>query len=404
MPGQDPSTNRYITMPALSSTMEQGTLVRWLVKEGAAFKAGDALAEIETDKSVLTLEAPEDGAIAKILVSEGTEGIEVGAPLADLGQRDPPEARSGMESPERVLASPLARKLARESGVDLGNVRGSGPRGRVRATDVVGTESRAADPERVPLTPMRRAIAERLTASKQSVPHAYLTVDIHMDALTRLRGELNERMPGGARRLSLNDFMIRAMALALAESPRVNVQFSGDHLLRFHQVDLAVAVAIDDGLITPVIRSASQKGVEEISVEMADLAARARSRNLRPAEYAGGTACLSNLGNMGIKQFEAIINPPHTIILAVGSVEKRAAVIEDSLVIARQLTATASFDHRAMDGRDCAEFLSRFKEMLERPAALTSVHIIRHRITSARTDAEIPPIQAAPPVNEVLPP
>lgn len=367
-PGQDPAGNRYITMPALSSTMEHGTLVRWLVKEGVEFKAGDALAEIETDKSVLTLEAPDDGTITKMLVSAGTEDIKVGNPLACLGGGDLSQPAAPVK---RVLASPRARRLARESGLDLTGIRGSGPGGRIVGTDIATAEGKTMtrDAERVPLTPIRKAIAERLTASKQSVPHAYLTVDVHMDALTRLREELNESAHGEGRRLSLNDFIIRAMAIALAASPRVNVQFRGDHLLRFRTVDLAVAVALEEGLVTPVIREVSKKGLAEISREMADLAARAKARSLRPEEYSGGTACLSNLGAAGIRQFQAIINPPHAMILAVGSVEKRAAVIEEKLSIAKQLTATASFDHRAMDGRDCAEFLRRFRDVLERPAA-----------------------------------
>lgn len=390
-PAQDPAMNGYITMPALSSTMEQGTLVRWLVKEGAEFKAGDALAEIETDKSVLTLEAPNDGTITKLLVGDGTDGVKVGAPLACLGHGDAPERKGAVDCREpgqaaglavsgesssaaqalptkRVLASPRARRLARESGFDLENIRGTGPGGRIVAVDVP-TSQPESSVARTPLTPMRKAIAERLTASKQSVPHAYLTVDIHMDALIRLRQELNESRHGAERRLSINDFLIRAMALSLAASPRVNVQLSDDYLLSFREIDLAVAVALDDGLITPVIRGASRKRLEVISLEMAELAARAKARKLRPEEYSGGTACLSNLGVMGIKQFQAIINPPHAVILAVGSVEKRAAVIEGNLVVAQQITATASFDHRAMDGSDCARFLTRFREMLERPEA-----------------------------------
>lgn len=383
---------RSITMPALSASMEQGTLVRWLVHEGAEFKAGDALAEIETDKAVLTLEAPEDGTIAKILVDEGTESVQVGTPLAYLDQEDALDGKNraelAMPQPAaahadvaerpstgpvvplqtRISASPLARRLARESELDLATITGSGPGGRILGADVTRAVNVAPmDFERVSLTPMRRAIAERLAASKQSVPHAYLTVDVHVDSLMRFREELNRGMQAAGRRISVNDFIVRAMALALAQSPKVNVQFCGEHLLKFRKVDLAVAVAVDEGLLTPVIRDAGNKGLEAISLEMSELAARARARTLRPEEYSGGTACLSNLGMMGVKQFEAIINPPQAIILAVGSMEKRAAVVDDRLVIARQLTATASFDHRAMDGRDCAEFLARFTAIMEGP-------------------------------------
>lgn len=405
-----------ITMPALSSSMEHGTLVRWLVQEGAEVKAGESLAEIETDKAVLTLEAPADGKISKILVSDGTESVKVGCPLAYLDQGDETRAKNEISLPvrtaaqtdrnlrtdnscepmsapaqARVLASPLARRLAREFRLELASVHGSGPGGRILGCDVTrlrptedqtgsahsrphrmhstpaSSVSSTPDCERVPLTAMRRSIAERMLASKQTIPHAYLTVDIYMDALIRFREELNQQ---GDESFSLNDFMIKGMAIALAQSSKVNVQFCGDHLLKFHKVDLAVAVAIEDGLMTPVIQNAGGKPLREISLEMRDLSARARERKLRPEEYCGGTACLSNLGMMGIKQFEAIISPPHSIILAIGAVERRAAVVDERLSVVSQLTATASFDHRAMDGRDCAEFLTRFKAIMERPTDL----------------------------------
>ena len=410
-----------IRMPALSPTMEEGTLARWLVKAGDSVKSGDLLAEIETDKATMEFEAVDDGVIAEILVPEGTEGVKVGAVIARIaGEQDaavsapavpapplaeaaptppaprpvpPPAAaaRADAQASERVKASPLARRIAAVRGIDLAAVRGSGPGGRIVRADIeaapADVPARAAAPiavaPSVPLQPpadipftaqklsnVRKVTARRLTESKQTVPHFYLTVDCNLDALLRLRGELNAGLASRNIKLSVNDLLVKALAVALSDVPACNVQFAGDEMLTFHRVDISVAVALDGGLITPIIVDAATKPVSRISTEMADLAERARAGKLKPHEFQGGTASLSNLGMYGIKQFDAVINPPQGMILAVGAGEKRAHVVGDALAVATVMSATGSFDHRAIDGATGAQLMKRFRELVEAPLAM----------------------------------
>ncbi len=428
-----------IKMPALSPTMEEGTLAKWLVKEGDTVAAGDLLAEIETDKATMEFEAVDEGTIVSIAVPEGTDGVKVGtviatlaadgedasaakaapkekakaAPEVDTKSSEAPEGKPAKDeeapqpapkaeskpapvtSGERVKASPLARRIAAEQGVDLSVVKGSGPRGRIVKADVEDAPKGATRPaaakgespvaptsatatvpvpdiphEATKLSNMRKTIARRLTESKQQVPHIYLTVDIRLDALLKLRGELNAALEAKGVKLSVNDLLIKALAAALIEVPACNVQFAGDQLITFSRADISVAVSIPGGLITPVITGANQKGVAQIATEMKDLAARARDGKLKPEEYQGGTASLSNMGMYGIKQFEAVINPPQGMIMAIGAGEKRPYVIDDALVIATVMSATGSFDHRAIDGADGAELMKVFKRLVENPLGM----------------------------------
>lgn len=433
-----------IKMPALSPTMEEGTLAKWLVKEGDTVKSGDILAEIETDKATMEFETIDEGVVAKLLVPEGSDGVKVGetililavegedasaaaqtkapaAPKAEAAPaasaKEPAAAEKGYgaspatdPTPEetnkvssvtpsgegRVKASPLARRLAEQQGVDLGTVTGSGPNGRIVKADIEGAKPGAAKPaaaapqaaapeasrpaaapapEGVPsetakLSNMRKTIARRLSESKQTVPHIYLTVDINLDALLKLRGELNKGLESRGVKLSVNDMLIKAQAVALMEVPAVNVQFAGDTLIQFKRADISVAVSIPGGLITPVVTSADTKSLSAIANEVKDLAVRAREGKLQPHEYAGGTASLSNMGMYGIKQFEAIINPPQAMILAIGAGEKRPYVVNDSLQIATVMSATGSFDHRAIDGSDGAAFMAAFKRLCENPLGM----------------------------------
>ena len=448
-----------IKMPALSPTMEEGTLAKWLVKEGDTVKSGDILAEIETDKATMEFETIDEGTISKLLVAEGSDGVKVGAVIAILAGEDedalasPPEAdaapaasapqaapapegdgkapaaaekgygASPKDDPtpaqttlppqgdsarpagggggERVKASPLARRLAGQQGIDLATISGSGPNGRVVKADLEGSKPGAAQPaaaapppaapaaepkpapvsapvagpegvpqEAVKLSNMRKTIARRLTESKQTVPHIYLTVDINLDALLALRGQLNQSLKPRGIKLSVNDMLVKAQAAALIEVPAVNVQFAGDTLIQFKRADIAVAVSIPGGLITPVVTSADTKSLSAIATEIKDLAGRAREGKLQPHEYAGGTASLSNMGMYGIKQFEAIINPPQAMILAIGAGEKRPYVIGDVLAIATVMSATGSFDHRAIDGSDGAAFMAAFKRLVESPLGM----------------------------------
>ncbi|MCF8709260.1 pyruvate dehydrogenase complex dihydrolipoamide acetyltransferase [Rhizorhapis sp. SPR117] len=424
-----------IQMPALSPTMEEGTLAKWLVKEGDAVSAGDLLAEIETDKATMEFEAIDEGMVAKIMVPEGAENIKVGtviavlveegedasevaapkaaapaAPAAPAASSPPtaaPEPEPQSEKPEkeavsstpaasgnRVKASPLARRLAEQKGVDLTAMAGSGPGGRIVKADVEGTKPSAPAPaaaapkasapapqavtaqdfgiphEVVKLSGMRKTIARRLTESKQTVPHIYLTVDIRLDALLKLRGELNASLNSRGVKLSVNDLLIKALAASLVRVPECNVQFAGDTMLQFSRADISVAVSIPSGLITPIITDAAGKGVAAISTEMKDLAGRAKEGKLKPEEYQGGTASLSNMGMFGIKQFEAVINPPQGMIMAIGAGEKRPYVIDDSLQIATVMSATGSFDHRAIDGADGARLMQAFKELCEKPLGM----------------------------------
>ena len=436
-----------LKMPALSPTMEEGTLAKWLVKEGDEVKSGDILAEIETDKATMEFEAVDEGKIAKILVPEGSEGVKVGAPIAIMagegedaspsplageGQRSEatqgegaapkpdvpmgsapaqapvetppapatpaapspqPLSRKGGERLERIKASPLARRLAQARNIDLSNVQGSGPGGRIVRADIdaaagtAPTVAPAAQPatapathlvmpgpmeqaiphEEVKLSNIRKTIARRLTEAKQQVPHIYLTVDIQLDALLKLRSELNAGLESRGVKLSVNDLLIKALAQSLIEVPECNVAFAGDHMLKYSRADISVAVSIPAGLITPIIANADSKSVSAIATEMKELAGLARDGKLQPQQYQGGTASLSNMGMFGIKQFEAVINPPQGMIMAIGAGEKRPYVINDSLQIATIMSATGSFDHRAIDGADGAKLMKRFKELVEKP-------------------------------------
>jgi len=443
-----------LKMPALSPTMEEGTLAKWLVKEGDTVASGDLLAEIETDKATMEFEAVDEGTIAKILVPEGTdevkvgtviallagEGEDAGAPTSAPAAAKEPVAKDGGEtgagqpatdkaptptpdvkgygaspaqdapaaapqprhdSGERVKASPLARRLAEQRGIDLASLRGSGPGGRIVKADVDGAQPGKATPaaaqaqaqpapaaapaaapaptahpipdvphEVAKLSNVRKTIARRLTESKQQVPHIYLTVDIRLDALLKLRTELNASLETRGVKLSVNDFMIKALAVALRDEPKCNVMYTPTELVSFHRADISVAVSTPTGLITPIVAAADSKALSAISTEMRDLAARARDNKLQPQEYQGGTASLSNMGMYGIKQFEAVINPPQGMIMAIGAGEKRPYVIDDSLQIATVMSATGSFDHRAIDGADGAALMKRFKELVENPLGM----------------------------------
>jgi pyruvate dehydrogenase E2 component (dihydrolipoamide acetyltransferase) len=420
-----------IKMPALSPTMEEGTLAKWLVKVGDKVSSGDIMAEIETDKATMEFEAVDEGTIAAIEVPEGTEGVKVGTVIATLAEEGedvasaksvaaaaapaptpapvPASAKAEAAAPApsptpapapapaiaksapgaRVFASPLARRIAADKGVDLASVTGSGPNGRIVKADVEGAKPGAAKPaaaaaapveaqdfgiphEEEKLSGMRKTIARRLSESKQTVPHIYLTVDVRLDALLKLRGELNAALESQGVKLSVNDLLIKALAKSLLAVPVCNVQFAGDKLLKFSRADIAVAVSIEGGLITPIVTDAGNKTVSAISREMKDLAGRAREGKLAPSEYQGGTASLSNMGMFGIKQFEAIINPPQAMIMAIGAGEKRPYVVDDSLQIATVMTATGSFDHRAIDGADGAQLMQAFKELCEKPLGLVA--------------------------------
>ena len=423
-------------MPALSPTMEEGTLAKWLVKEGDTVSSGDILAEIETDKATMEFEAVDEGKIAKILVAEGSDGVKVGTPIAILaGEGEdvsaaapaskaeaapPPKVEEPKveaapapapaapapaaaapapraDSGDRIKASPLARRLAEAQGIDLSTLTGSGPGGRIVRADLgtaaggalaapAGQPAAAPAPvaapahvepldiphEAIKLSNMRKTIARRLTESKQQIPHIYLTLDTNLDALLKLRGELNAGLASRGVKLSVNDMLIKALALALIEVPECNVSFAGDQLIKYSRADISVAVSIPGGLITPIIVDAGSKAISAISKEMADLAARAKEGKLQPHEYQGGTASLSNMGMFGIKHFEAVINPPQAMIMAIGAGEKRPYVIDDSLQIATVMSATGSFDHRAIDGADGARLMKAFKELVESPLGLVA--------------------------------
>ena len=417
-----------LKMPALSPTMEEGTLAKWLVKEGDTVKSGDILAEIETDKATMEFEAVDEGTIAKILVPEGSDGVKVGTPIAvlagegeDVSAAAPapkadaapapapkaaepapaPPPQAPVETPaapaapapareegDRIKASPLARRLAEAQGIDLAGLKGSGPGGRIVRADLGAAAGGAmaapqaavapaapVEPGEIPhevvkLSNMRKTIARRLTESKQQVPHIYLTVDIQLDALLKLRSELNAGLASRNIKLSVNDLLIKALAAALIEVPECNVSFAGDTLFKYSRADISVAVSIPGGLITPIIANANGKSVSAIAVEMKDLAARAKEGKLQPQEYQGGTASLSNMGMYGIKNFEAVINPPQGMILAIGAGEKRPYVINDSLQIATVMSATGSFDHRAIDGADGAKLMQALKRLVENPLGM----------------------------------
>ncbi|MBB5697500.1 pyruvate dehydrogenase complex dihydrolipoamide acetyltransferase [Sphingomonas yantingensis] len=434
-----------LKMPALSPTMEEGTLAKWLVKEGDTVKAGDIMAEIETDKATMEFEAVDEGTIAKITVAEGTDGVKVGtviailaeegedagsveAPKAEAPKAEAPKAEAKAEAPKaeekpapaptpapapaaksdgnRVKASPLARRIAAEKGVDLSGVSGSGPNGRIVKADVEGAKpgaaaapaarseaapkAEAAAPapaaapteakavwydESIPhevakLSNIRKTIARRLTEAKQTIPHIYLTVDIRLDALLKLRGELNKGLEKRGVKLSVNDMLIKALGVALEATPKCNVTFLGNDLVSYHRADVSVAVSTPTGLITPIVRDAANKALSKISTEMKELGALAKDNKLKPEQYQGGTASLSNMGMFGIKQFEAVINPPQGMILAIGAGEKRPYIVDDALGVATVMSATGSFDHRAIDGADGAELMKLFKELVENPMGM----------------------------------
>ena len=444
-----------ILMPALSPTMEEGTLSKWLVKEGDAVKSGQILAEIETDKATMEFEAVDEGVVGKLLVAEGTGGVKVNTPIAVLledgedaasvavpvpaaavaavATESQAEARPaavavaaataapaastdlprGEGSGTRVFASPLARRIAKEKGLDLGTVKGSGPHGRIVRADVEGAqpgaveasraEARPATPvavpaaaaakpaamptgmaaetvlkiyadrqfEEVPLDGMRRTIAARLTEAKQTIPHFYLRREVRLDALMAFRENLNKQLEARGVKLSVNDFIIKACAMALQAVPNANAVWAGDRMLRLKPSDVAVAVAVEGGLFTPVLRDADKKSLSALSAEMKDLAGRAKTRKLAPHEYLGGSFAISNLGMMGIENFDAVINPPHGSILAVGAGLKKPVVLADGTIgVATVMSMTLSVDHRVIDGALGAEFLKAVIEALENPMVM----------------------------------
>jgi len=433
-----------ILMPALSPTMTEGTLAKWLIKEGEEVSSGDAIAEIETDKATMEVEAVEEGTLGKILVPEGTEGVAVNqviavileegedasaianaapvaAPKAPEPQTPTPQAPAAQPAVaaapgstsapnggdsgaggSRIFASPLARRMAQQAGLDLSSLQGTGPHGRIVKADIEAAlaggapakapaagapaPAAAAAPtpsgpgakqladllgmsHRVePLSGMRKTIASRLTESKQTVPHFYLTVDCEVDELLKVRKDLNGR--SDSYKLSVNDFVIRAVALALKKVPAANASFDPEGLLFYDHADVSVAVATPNGLITPIIKAAETKGLAEISNEMKDLATRARDGKLMPEEYQGGTFSISNLGMFGVKQFEAVINPPQGCILAVGAGEQRPVVKDGALAVATVMSCTLSVDHRVVDGAVGAEYLAAFKKLIEDPLTM----------------------------------
>src|SRR5713226_4628059 len=410
-----------VLMPALSPTMTEGNLAKWHKKEGDAVKAGDILAEIETDKATMEFEAADEGTLGRILVPEGTQAVKVNQPIAvilgegedaaALDKAKPAPAKpaaaaaprsNGHADGERVFASPLAKRMAEQAGLDLSRLTGSGPHGRIVKHDIETALAKgpgalkapaarapaapgaplslpsygkdqvvalAGNPpyEEVPLTAMRRIIAKRMQEAKATIPHFYLTVDCEIDSLLRMRKEINDNAD---LKVSVNDFVIKAVALTLMKVPAANASFSEDAILRWKTADIAIAVALDDGLITPIIKHAEQKGVGTIAAEMKDLAARARAGKLKLTEFQGGTFSISNLGMYGIKDFAAVINPPHGGILAVGAGEQRPVVKNGQVAIATIMSCTIACDHRVVDGAVGAQWLQAFKKIIEAPAML----------------------------------
>ncbi len=425
-----------ILMPALSPTMTEGTLSRWLKKEGENVRAGDVIAEIETDKATMEVEAVDEGVLGKILVADGTEGVKVNAPIAILvteGEAVPaaatpapapkptaPKAEAApapkqeakpAEAPkpappsgnghdtagDRIFASPLARRMAKQAGIDLATLKGSGPNGRIVRADIDATQQKpapaaptpAAQPaaapiarpsapitaphQLVPHSNIRKVIARRLTEAKSTIPHFYVSMDVEIDAMIKLLNELNAKSPkegDGAYLITINDLVIKASAATLRRVPTVNAAWTDEGMVLFDDVDISVAVAIPDGLITPIIRKADQKGLATISREMKDLAGRARTGKLKPEEFQGGGFSISNMGMFGVSEFAAIINPPQSAILAVAAGQKRPVVKNDSLAIATVMTVTLSVDHRVVDGALGARWLREFKRIVEDPLSL----------------------------------
>ena len=430
-----------ILMPALSPTMTEGTLARWLKKEGEPVKAGDIIAEIETDKATMEVEAVDEGVLGKILVADGTEGVKVNDPIAVLieaGEAVPsgaapaskpapaaaampvaapvaalapaPAIPAPAASGERIFVSPLAKRMAQQAGIDLASVKGSGPGGRIVKADIEAFQPGAVQPaprpvaaapaaaapvaaapapvaapapkpamaitaphRLVPNSSMRKVIARRLSEAKATIPHFYVSMDIELDALMKLRADLNAKSPKdgpGAFRLSVNDLIIKAAALTLRRIPTVNASWTEDNIVLYDDVDISVAVSIPEGLITPIVRHADNKGLAAISNEMKDLAARAKAGKLKPDEFQGGGFSISNMGMFGVSSFAAIINPPQAAILAVSAGQQRAVVKNGALAIATMMTCTLSVDHRVVDGALGAEWLATFKTFIEEPLSL----------------------------------
>jgi len=424
-----------ILMPALSPTMTEGKLLKWLVKEGDDIASGDVLAEIETDKATMEVEAVEEGKLGKILVAEGTDNVPVNTPIGIILEEGedasaitatpapaapaapaakapeapaastPAVSKAAAMAPAaapggRIVASPLAKRMAKQAGIDLSGLKGSGPNGRIVKQDIEAALSGGAPrvasapapavtaPMAIasgpgakqladmlgmaytqePLSKMRQVIARRLSEAKQTVPHFYLTVDCRIDELLRVRKELNGRFEGI--KISVNDFVIRASALALKQVPAANASYDDSGILLYEHADVSVAVATPNGLITPIVKAAETKGLSGISSEMKDLALRARDGKLKPEEYQGGTFSVSNLGMFGVKEFSAIINPPQGCILAVGAGESRAVIKDGAVAAATVMSCTLSVDHRVVDGAIGAQFLAAFKKLIEYPAAM----------------------------------
>jgi pyruvate dehydrogenase E2 component (dihydrolipoamide acetyltransferase) len=446
-----------IKMPALSPTMEEGKLSKWLVKEGDTVASGDIMAEIETDKATMEFEAVDEGTIGKILIAEGTEGVKVGTVIATISGEDddasqaeaapeanaepakapaaealkaepakqvapapsaaptpkPAQPAAAPQSQEgRIAVSPLARRLAAEKGVDISSLTGSGPHGRIIKADIesaqpgsakpanaaksapapandtaapaqqaeveMADETRALLDARIPhtvekLSGMRKTIARRLAQSMQQAPHIYLTVDIRLDKLMAIRGELNAALEKQGVKVSVNDMLIKALGKALIDVPECNVTFAGNEMIQYSRADVSVAVSIPGGLITPIVQDAAERSLSDIAKTMKDLGSRAQDGKLKPEEYQGGTASISNMGMMGIKHFTAVINPPQSTILAIGAGEKRPWVMPDGqLGVATVMTATGSFDHRAIDGASGAQLMAAFKQYVESPLGMVA--------------------------------
>ena len=411
-----------IQMPALSPTMEEGTLAKWLVKEGDSVESGDVMAEIETDKATMEFEAVDEGVIGKIIVPEGSTGIKVneiiailledGEDSSDIETNDAENKQDVVDiikndekipvvksektglssSKERIFATPLARRIAKSTNVDLANIKGSGPYGRIVKADVQSNNANASEKTpitqitssvtsetiktmykdreftEIPLDGMRKVIANRLTEAKQTIPHFYLRKSVNLDKLLIIRSEMNAGLIDQGIKISVNDFIVKASSLALQDIPQANVVWAQDRILQMTSSDVAVAVSVEGGLYTPVIFDSEKKTLSSLSLEIKDLASRARKKKLSPNEYQGGSFAISNLGMMGVENFDAVINPPHGSILAVGAGTKKPIVIEDgSLSVATILSLTLSVDHRAIDGALGAEFLARIAYYLEEP-------------------------------------
>ena len=415
-----------ITMPALSPTMTEGTLAKWLKSEGDTVESGDVIAEIETDKATMEVEAVDEGTIGKIIIAEGTENVPVNdviavlleegetandigdvsaapAPAAEAPPQEAPKTNAQPTAPnakpqaqsskgDRVFASPLAKRLAAEKGIDLANVKGSGPRGRIVKADIENAPKAGAgaapqtqatsydDPDvkvnvfgmaykEIPNNNIKKVTAKRLTESKQNVPHFYLTIDCVLDNLLGARKELNDKA-NGEFKLSVNDFIIKAAAMALKAYPAANVAWTDDAVHQYLKADVSVAVSTPNGLITPIVKSAEDKGLRAISDEVKDLAGRAREGKLKPEEFQGGSFTVSNLGMFGVKQFGAILNPPQGCILAIGAGEQRAVVVNGQVEIKTVMSCTLSVDHRSVDGAVGAEYLQIFKQYIENPVSM----------------------------------